>query len=114
MLYKPSELAHDLMIPQRTLYDWLKLGAPHQRDSCKHIWINGKEFANWVDNNRKRKATSHKLLDNEAYCFHCKQAVNLVNSETIPGKGRQFYIKGSCPTCATKICRAGSKNDRPL
>lgn len=114
MLYKPSELADELMIPQRTLYDWLKAGAPHQRDNAQHIWINGKLFAGWIVSNRHKKATSHKLLDNEAYCFHCKQAVTLAKSEIMPGTGRQFYIKGFCPTCANKIVRTGSTNDRSL
>ena len=114
MLYKPSEIADELIIPQRTLYDWLKLGAPHQRDASDHIWIDGKAFAAWVEINRKKKSIQHKMLDNEAYCFHCKQAVNLVNSEVIPVKGRLYNIKGYCPKCANTIFRGGSKNDRAL
>ena len=48
MKYKVSELAEELRIPDRTLRDWLKRGAPHERDSRNHIYIVGPDFAAWV------------------------------------------------------------------
>lgn len=115
MLYKPAELAEEIKVPKRTLYDWLKLGAPHQRDELDHIWIEGRAFASWVENNRKKKVSPRKLMDNEAICLRCNMAVSLLEPETIPsGKGRLYYIKGTCPTCGNKIVRGGSKNGRPL
>lgn len=114
MLYKPAELAEELSIPQRTLYDWFRVGAPHQRDQANHIWINGQAFAKWLEESRPKKSARPKLMDNEAYCFGCKQAVSLTNSEIVPGKGRQYYIKGVCPQCGNKIVRTGSNHDRAV
>jgi hypothetical protein len=112
MLYKPAELAEALSIPQRTLYDWFNAGAPHQRDGANHIWVSGQDFAKWVEETRPKKSARPKLTDNEAFCFGCKQAVSLTHSEIVPGKGRQYYIKGICPQCGHKIVRTGSKHDR--
>jgi hypothetical protein len=114
MLYKPAELAEELGIPQRTLYDWFKIGAPHQRDGSNHLWVEGTAFAGWVKDNRRKKASPHKLLDSQAYCLHCKEPVNLLDSVSVPGKGRLYYIKGTCPKCSNIIVRGGSKNDLPL
>ena len=114
MYYKPWELAREISIPQRTLYDWLKEGAPHERDESNHIWINGHKFAEWVESNRKKKLSTQKLADDQAYCLKCKQAVSLLDNAIIPGKGRLFYIKGTCQKCSHTIMRGGSKNDRAL
>ena len=56
MLYTPREIAEDLDVPETTLRDWLNHGAPHSRDESNHIWIDGRDFAAWVDilwNDRK-------------------------------------------------------------
>lgn len=105
MLYKPSELADELGVPARTLYDWLHAGAPHQRDRSDHIWINGELFSAWIEENRKRKASGRKLESNEAYCLRCKCAVKLVNSTRQHQKGRLYLIKGTCPHCGITINR---------
>jgi hypothetical protein len=42
MLYLPSELAGELGMPVRTLYDWLNAGAPHTRDAQGNLWIEGR------------------------------------------------------------------------
>ena len=68
MLYTPREIAEDLDIPETTLRDWLNHGAPHSRDESNHIWINGKQFADWVDNQRNaRKKPSHQLKRGRAF-----------------------------------------------
>jgi len=105
MLYKPSEIADDLGIPPRTLYDWLIAGAPHERDRSGHIWVNGELFRIWIEENRKRKASGRKLLPDEAYCLRCKSAVKLVNSTRQHQRGRLYLIKGSCPQCGATINR---------
>jgi len=106
MLYKPSELANELQIPERTLRDWLEAGAPHQRDASQHIWINGQDFRHWVDEKRKPKQAL-KLLDHQAYCLRCKTAVELQKPERYAIKGKLVNIKGTCPNCGCTINRGG-------
>jgi hypothetical protein len=106
MLYKTSELADEIQIPERTLRDWLDAGAPHQRDASNRIWINGKDFKKWVHEKRKLR-NSVKLLDQQAYCLRCKTAVDLLRPERISIKGKLINIKGTCPKCGAIINRGG-------
>jgi hypothetical protein len=111
MLYKPAELAEDLNLPVRTLYDWLKAGAPHTRDKRDRLWINGQEFAMWVGMNRKPQGKHVKLTDDQAYCLRCHAAVRLVEPRQQHVKGKLFLIKGKCPHCGASINRGG-RHDR--
>ena len=107
MLYKVSELAADLDIPERTLRDWLANGAPHERDEKSHLWINGEQFAAWVEAQRAQKQ-SIKLRDGEAYCFGCRAAVRISGQEEIPITGKLVHIRGVCPRCGTQVQRGFS------
>ena len=111
MLYTPAEIADELGIPNRTLYDWIKTGAPHQRDGSGHIWINGVQFYAWVDQTRKKKGEKRKLASNEAYCLRCNSKVHLIDPIRQHIKGRLYLVKGICPQCGTIINR-GDSNDR--
>jgi len=113
MKYKISELAEELDIPYRTLYDWLDLGVPHERDVRNHIWINGQEFAKWVSINRKTKASIQKLEDDQAYCFRCNRVVQFVSPTIIHAKGQLIFIRGKCPICQGKIVRGGRQHGQP-
>ena len=109
MLYKPSELAKELCIHRRTLYDWLnKNGAPYTRDAHNHIWINGEDFAQWIA--KYKKETHRKLEENEAYCMRCKKIVQLEKPTIIPIKAKLINIRGICPFCQGTIVRGGRKN----
>ncbi len=108
MLYKPSEIAGDLGIPGRTLYDWLDAGAPHQRDRSGHIWVNGEQFREWVDQNRKKTASGKKLGADEAYCLRCNVPVKLTNPIRQHVKRSLYLIKGKCPQCGITINRGDS------
>ena len=101
MLYKPSELARDLGIPVSTLRDWVRIGVPHQRDGRGHIWINGVEFARWVEIQRglQRGPTLGK---DEAYCFCCRQAVKLVEPTSVID-GKRILLQADCPQCGNRI-----------
>lgn len=106
MLYKTSELAHEIQVPERTLRDWLETGAPYQRDASNRIWINGKDFKKWVQEKRQPKR-AQKLLDHQAYCLRCKAAVDLLHPERLAVKGKLINIKGTCPQCGCTINRGG-------
>ena len=106
MMYKASELAEDLTIPESTLRDWLEAGAPHHRDSREHIWIRGTEFAGWVESMRKTRA-KQPLADDQAYCFRCRKVVNIENVEIRKNIGKLIHFKGICPDCGCKINRGG-------
>jgi hypothetical protein len=112
MLYKPAEIAEELGIPPRTVYDWLyEAGAPFQRDNSRHLWINGREFLEWIEQNRKKKSDRPRLKSDEAYCLRCKTAVQLINPVRTPVKGRLYMIRGICPQCGITINR-GDSDDR--
>jgi transposase-like protein len=106
MQYKLKELAEEIGIASSTLRDWLNQGAPHQRDRRGHLWVNGQEFANWVEANHRRPRRL-KLADGEAFCLHCHRPVKLENPEIIPIKGLLINIRGTCPDCGCVINRGG-------
>ena len=89
MHYKLSELSEELNVPYSTLRDWLKKGIPYEQDDCRQIWVNGEEFAKWVEVQRQRKKKrKRKLQDNYAYCLRCKKDVELVDPIVIPKTGK--------------------------
>ncbi len=85
MLYTPREICEELGIAESTLRDWLQIDVPHQRDNRNRIWINGEEFARWVNNQRKPKAAK-KLTEDEAYCLRCNQVSKLLSPQIQPIK----------------------------
>jgi hypothetical protein len=109
MRYKVSELSEELSLPERTLRDWLALGAPHERDQAGHLWINGQAFAGWVIS-RRHKTAPARLKPGEGYCMSCKQTVTIFNPTQHPSTGKLVCIKGFCPLCNGKIVR-GSRHD---
>jgi hypothetical protein len=111
MLYKTCELAEDLNIPPRTLYDWLKNGAPHHRDQRDHIWINGQEFAGWVISVRRKQ--TEKLQENEGFCLRCKQSVEITNPRIVQEPGSPSTVKGTCPKCQGKVLKGTRSNGQP-
>jgi hypothetical protein len=106
MLYTVRELADELSMPERTLRDWLKNGAPHILDERRRTWINGQEFACWVVAQRRHRRRV-PLSDDEAYCMRCNQAVKLRDPVTIPIKAKLVRIQGTCPICRCVINRGG-------
>ena len=112
MLYTPREICEELDIAESTLRDWLKIDVPHQRDNRNRIWINGEEFARWVNNQRKPKVTN-KLNEDEAYCLRCNQVSKLLSPQIQPIKGNLVLIKGTCATCGTVINRGAHRDRTP-
>ena len=110
MLYTLREICEELDIAESTLRDWLQIDVPHQRDNRNRIWINGEEFARWVNNQRKPKVTN-KLNEDEAYCLRCNQVSKLLSPQIQPIKGNLVLIKGTCANCGAVINR-GARRDR--
>jgi hypothetical protein len=106
MLYTVSEISAALDLAERTLRDWLSVGAPHFRDPRGHIWINGQEFADWIASMRAPKK-KRKLRDDEAYCMRCNRAVQMTEVSTKPIRGKLILIRGICPNCGCTINRGG-------
>jgi len=112
MLYTPREICEELDIAESTLRDWLQIDVPHQRDNRNRIWINGEEFARWVKNQRKPKATN-KLNEDEAYCLRCNQVSKLLSPQIQPIKGNLVLIKGTCANCGAAINRGAHRDRTP-
>ena len=112
MLYTPREICEELDIAKSTLRDWLQIDVPHQRDNRNRIWINGEEFARWVNNQRKPKVTN-KLNEDEAYCLRCNQVSKLLSPQIQPIKGNLVLIKGTCANCGAVINRGAHRDRTP-
>ena len=112
MLYTPREICEELGIAESTLRDWLQIDLPHQRDNRNRIWINGEEFARWVNNQRKPKVTN-KLKEDEAYCLRCNQVSKLLSPQIQPIKGNLVLIKGTCANCGAVINRGAHRDRTP-
>ena len=112
MLYTPREICEELDIAESTLRDWLQIDVPHQRDNRNRIWINGEEFAGWVNTQRKPKVTN-KLNEDEAYCLRCNQVSKLLSPQIQPIKGNLVLIKGTCANCGAVINRGAHRDRTP-
>lgn len=112
MLYTPREICEELDIAESTLRDWLQIDVPHQRDNRNRIWINGEEFARWVNNQRKPKVIN-KLKEDEAYCLRCNQVSKLLSPQIQPIKGNLVLIKGTCANCGAVINRGAHRDRTP-
>ena len=106
MLYKVSEISAELGVPESTLRYWLSKGAPSQKDAGGHLWINGEIFAGWVTAQKKQRS-SPALSDGEAFCFHCKRTVSLLDIKIVPIKGKLIHRRGTCDACGSTIVRGG-------
>ncbi len=104
MQYKLRELAEDLGVPYRTLWDWTKFGLPHQIDARGHIWINGEDFKQWVTSHRTRPRV--RLAAGEARCMRCGP-VKLLDPKVIPIQGKLYHLRGKCPNCGRTVNRGG-------
>ncbi len=103
MLYAPSELADELEIEKRIVYEKLiPAGLPHSKDDAGHVWIHGHTAAQWIRANGKPRKTP--LAEGEVYCLRCRQVVPLVNPRRVKDKTLNLVLlKSSCPTCGATV-----------
>lgn len=103
MMYRPSELAEEIGFNVRQVYRvYIPNGLPHERDDRRHIWINGFEFKQWIEDTYKKT----RLKPDQGYCRTCNKAVKLVNAEIKTTKtGDTDYLLGVCPYCGRRIPR---------
>jgi hypothetical protein len=101
MFYKPSELAEEVGFTRRQVYRvYIPAGCPHKRDEKRYIWINGKIFREWYEENYPRVC----LAKDEAFCLTCKKPAKIINPKRIQ-KGRLHYWISYCPECGRKLTR---------
>lgn len=106
MLYRPAEIADEIGCHVDTVYrSYLPTGCPHARDETGHIWINGRSFAEWVQQLTSRKGNS--LDEGQAFCFKCNRAVRMTGDLKVSQTNRHLeLVTGICPDCGTKVNRA--------
>ncbi len=108
MLYTPQELAAEVGFSQRQVYRvYMHLGLPHERDSQRHLWINGKQFREWYETTFPRMS----LSADEGFCLTCKKPVKL-NNPTQEKRGALSYWVFNCSKCGRKLARIISKDKR--
>lgn len=103
--YSPSELEAELGTPARSFRQWIHKGLPYWRHAQGHLWINGKEFAMWLNTMRQRSAR-RRLEPDQAYCFGCNQPVKMENPVR-RYHGKQVLLSAVCPQCGRSIHRGG-------
>ena len=103
MLYTPAELAEDLGIEKRAVYERLiPAGLPHTKDGDGRVWIHGPEAARWIlESGRVGKVP---LAENEVYCMRCQRAVPLIDPKRIRSKAINVsFLKSTCPVCGAAV-----------
>lgn len=101
MLYTPGELAEQIGINKNQIYRvYIPAGCPHSKDGRSHIFINGKDFKAWYEENYQKRI----LEKGQAYCVTCKRVVAVLNPERNI-KGNLVYDSYICPNCGKKVVR---------
>jgi hypothetical protein len=110
MLYMPSELAEEIGFNKRQVYRvYIPAGCPIVKDTNNYIWINGKDFREWVLEVYKKRG----LANNQAFCIFCRKAVVMVDPVRRE-EGRLYYFICNCPNCGRKLARiitGGKRNE---
>lgn len=110
MWYRRQELADELGIQVMFVRHWLRRGLAFRRDAQGHIWIDGREAANWIETHR-RSSSGDPLPDGWAYCMHCRLRVE-ISRPVRKVSGKHVVLSGTCPRCKGRIYR-GARNGPP-
>lgn len=98
MMYSITELCGELDVPRHLVRSWLHNGLPYMQDQRKYIWINGKDCAAWIEEVRKFQKKKKSLKPNQAYCFRCRQPIDMFNPQEVYENGNR-RLTGECPNC---------------
>lgn len=122
MEYKPSEIATELGIDVKTVYDsYLPAGLPHRRDSYGNIWIVGTELHKWamsVLSTGQRLASQRNkkpVGDNQAYCLRCDAVVDYAKiTRRVTMSKNRLMVYGICSVCGSRMVtiKKGSLHDK--
>ena len=104
MMYTTRELAEELKVSFQDIKRLVDGGAPHERDSRQHLWIDGTAFAQWVEETRFSQKNRNRLAHDEALCFRCRKPVKLSKPHATINK-KQKLLTGICPECGATINR---------
>jgi hypothetical protein len=109
MKYTPSELAEEMNCCVDTIYKtYIPAGCPCERDQTGHVWIIGTDFAQWAREIHQRR--KEKLGENQAYCLHCRKAVDMVGPIMAQPTNRNIeIIIAKCAECGTTVTRARAR-----
>lgn len=116
MEYKVSEIAQELKITEKTIYQsWLIAGMPCRRDSTGHLWLHGPAVAKWISLNapitKYTKDDRHVMEDDEAYCMSCRQPVKM-ERVTRREKWRGAVRVHAVGVCGHKVIRMMRKETK--
>lgn len=103
VMYQTRALAEELGITPQLLVQWLRLGAPHVRDRSGRPWINGRDFAEWVDLQR-REVPANPESGGIAFCPRCQATIAIEDPATTP-LGTSVLVTGKCPKCGGPVSR---------
>ena len=127
MMYKPSEIAEELKIKKRAIYEVLiPLGLPHERDENGRIWLHGPTVRAWLET--ATRGPRYPLEDDEFFCLKCF-APRRVSPQSAPPigvggdigashlggdthlvrEGKFVLARAKCPECGSLMFRGVGK-----
>lgn len=111
MLYRAVELEAELAVSAATIQHWLKAGLPYQRDRRGHLWINGRELADWVTAQYKaRRDSKKKIPEDETYCCVCRKVRPFHSAKVRAVHGHQVLLTGICSQCGSTVNKGARNN----
>ena len=111
MEYKPSEIAHELGVTVKTIYDsYIPAGLPFRKDQNGNLWIVGtvcRDWANTVLQKGQRYAHQRNkkpLAEDQAYCITCR-SVRTISKVTYKRKlsSNRIMIYAVCSVCGNTM-----------
>ena len=103
IMYQTRALAEELGITPQLLVQWIKLGAPHTRDRTGRAWVNGRDFADWVDLQRREQPLGTRS-GGTAFCPRCRAGIK-IQDPSAATLGAVNLVAGSCPRCGGPVTR---------
>ncbi|HML40392.1 MAG TPA: hypothetical protein PKD23_06900 [Bellilinea sp.] len=108
MMYKPTELAEEIGVTEKTIRRYIPEGMPYTRVKTR-LWINGLAFRTWaleaLATNRRGKI-KRVLQSDEAYCCRCKAVVKMADTRmTESNRPGVAQVTGKCSLCGGRVNR---------